>query len=344
MHLADAFALPAGYVAHTYRGPEDLPEMHTTLIEYRLHHGDEEMPTLEQMVNSYAHLTTSDAATDIAIIRTDRGERVGYARASHDDIGDGTRDCAVWAPIVPAHLDRPLFTAVAAGMERHFAARVAGVSRVRLRAYSSHPGPGRDPVGEALWLEELGYTATEWGASLRRPHLGDIPDLALPDGVEVRPVAADQVRHIWEVHHEAFRGEWDFHEMTDDEIEEMLDDPVQDPSLWKVAWAGDTVVGQVKPFINHEENAQRGYLRGYTEYISTHRDWRNRGIASALLTMSLRELRDRGMNEAVLGVDTNNPGGAFHVYQRLGFELTRYEAVYTRPFETGAAVSSDNIR
>lgn len=342
MQLADAFDLPDGYVAHAYRGPEDLPEMHTTLIEYRLHHGDEELSTFEQMVNAYEHLTTSDAS-DIALIRTTDGERVGYARASHDDLGDGMRDCVIWAPIVPAHLDRPLFGAVVAGMERHFAPSAEGIVRARVRAYASHPGPGRDPIGEALWLEELGYTATQWGASLRRPHLDDIPHLPLPEGVEVRPVEPGQERHIWEVYHEEFRGEWDFHEVTADEIEEMLADPVQDPTLWKVAWAGDTVVGQVKPFINHEENAARGYLRGYTEHIATHRAWRNRGIASALLAMSLRELRDRGMTEAVLGVDTNNPGGALHVYTSLGFELVGYEAVYMRPFGVDGA-SSDSIR
>ncbi len=101
--------------------------------------------------------------------------------------------------------------------------------------------------------------------------------------------------------------------------------------MWKVAWAGDIVVGQVKSYINRDENAARGYRRGYTEYISTHHDWRNRGIAGALLGMSLRELKDRGMTEAALGVDTNNPGGAFQLYTGLGFELQAYEAVYTKP-------------
>ena len=96
---------------------------------------------------------------------------------------------------------------------------------------------------------------------------------------------------------------------------------------------GDTVVGQVKAFINTEENAARGYRRGYTENISTHRDWRNRGIAGALLAMSLRELRERGLTEAALGVDTNNPGGAFELYTSLGFELRSYEAVYTRSLD-----------
>ena len=57
--------------------------------------------------------------------------------------------------------------------------------------------------------------------------------------------------------------------------------------------------------------------------------------------MSLQELGDRGMTEAALGVDTNNPGGAFQLYTGLGFRLTRYEAVYVKPADPvrGAALS-----
>ena len=44
-----------------------------------------------------------------------------------------------------------------------------------------------------------------------------------------------------------------------------------------------------------------------------------------------RWVRDRGMTEAALGVDTNNPGGAFQLHTSLGFELRSTEAVYTRP-------------
>ena len=141
----------------------------------------------------------------------------------------------------------------------------------------------------------------------------------------------EQVLPIWEAHWEAFRGEWDFKEPNAAEIEAEMIEPQHDPALWKIAWAGDTIVGQVKSFISHEENAERGYLRGYTEYISTHHQWRNRGIAGTLLAMSLHELKDRGMTEAALGVDTNNPGGAFQLYTSLGFELQSYEAVYHKP-------------
>jgi ribosomal protein S18 acetylase RimI-like enzyme len=47
--------------------------------------------------------------------------------------------------------------------------------------------------------------------------------------------------------------------------------------------------------------------------------------------MSLGELRDRGYEQAALGVDTQNPGGAFQLYTKLGFQLERYDAIYAKP-------------
>jgi ribosomal protein S18 acetylase RimI-like enzyme len=300
------------------------------LAAYRAAIGDPEFPTVAQLDVSYANLHDCDPDLDIAVVLAG-DEVVGYSRTSFVDLGSGGRDLVVFAPIDPDHLARPLWNAVADADEEHMRPLADGVVAAQYRAYAGHPGPGEPPVGEALWLEERGYRATEWGASLVRPHLDDIPVRSLPEGVEVRPVAPEQIRPILEAHWEAFRGEWDFREATEEDYLESIEDPNRDESLWKVAWAGDTVVGQVKPFVNPEENEERGYRRGYTEFISTHRDWRNRGVAGALLSMALAELRDRGMTEAALGVDTNNPGGAFHLYTSLGFELRSYEAVYTRP-------------
>ena len=50
-----------------------------------------------------------------------------------------------------------------------------------------------------------------------------------------------------------------------------------------------------------------------------------------MLAASLRELKARGMTEAALGVDTSNPGGAFQLYTKLGFQLRAYEVVYVKP-------------
>jgi ribosomal protein S18 acetylase RimI-like enzyme len=289
-----------------------------------------EMPTVEQFDVVYAHLHDCEPELDIALVEHG-GAVVAYSRASWVDLGNSGRDCIVFTPTVPDHLDRPLLAALVAANETHMRGWADAAPPARYRAYASRDRLDVAPSGEALWLEQLGYTATEWGASLVRPNLDDIPTRRLPDGVEVRPVTVDQIRPILAAHWEAFRGEWDFREATDADHDESLAHPYRDESLWKVAWAGDLVVGQVKPFINTHENTARGHQRGYTEFISTHRDWRNRGIAGALLAMSLQELKDRGMTEAALGADTNNPGGAFHLYSSLGFEVRSYAAVYTKP-------------
>ncbi len=332
-HLADRFVLPEPYRARPYVGRADHPAMVRVLRAHREATGDDEMPTLAAFEVSYANLDGCDPATDIALVEDrsiDDGDGVvAYVRALREDVDGGTRDLIVFTPTLPAHLDESLVGALIDGVEAHMRPWAQGPTR--FRGWAPREAPEVAPTGIASWYERRGYVATEWGAQLVRPHLDDIPRRPLPDGVEVRPVTPDQVRQILEADFEAFRGEWDFHEPTEADIALRLDDPWRDESLWKVAWAGDTVVGQVRSYINADENAARGYRRGYTENISTHRDWRHRGIAGALLVQSLEVIRERGMTEAALGVDTNNPGGAFHLYTSLGFEPRSMQAVYTKP-------------
>lgn len=330
VHLADRLHLPAPYSARPYDGPSDHPAIVEVLAAHRAVNGDLELPTVAQIDLTYANLRDCDPDLDIAIVEHD-GRVVAYTRASFEDLGAGTRDCVVFVPIDPDHLGEQLWSAVVAGVETHMARWGSDAGRARYRAYALHPGPGQAPTGEAAWLERRGYTATEWSASLVRPHLDDIPDRSLPDGVETREVRPEDLRAIFDADWEAFRDEWDFREPTDADWVEFVEHPYRDTSLWKVAWAGDTVVGQVKSFVNSDENRLRGTRRGYTEFISTHRDWRNRGIAGTLLARSLQELKERGMTEAALRVDTNNPGGAYALYTSLGFEVVAHEAVYTKP-------------
>ena len=336
MHIIERFDLPTGYVARPYRGRADHAAMAAILTAYREHNGEPEMVTAGQIDSNYAHLVGCDPDRDIYIVETDEGQPVAYGRSVLEEQTEATTGF-VFLPTRPEYISRDLFHALADGLEAHLLPHLDGIPGSRYQSEAGHPGPGQAPIGEAAWLEERRYEARHWGASLVRPNLDDIPERTLPDGVELRPATEDQLRTIVAAHHECFRDEWGFSEISEKDYAWIIDDPYRDHTLWKVAWAGDEVVGQVKSFINHDENAERGYLRGYTEYISTHRDWRNRGIAGTLLAWSLQELRDRGMTEAALGVDTNNPGGAFQLYTNLGFELVSYAAVYFR--DVGAATT-----
>jgi len=53
--------------------------------------------------------------------------------------------------------------------------------------------------------------------------------------------------------------------------------------------------------------------------IGSLRDFRRRGVAGALIARALRAAADHGFDRASLGVDSENPSGAFGLYERAGF-------------------------
>jgi ribosomal protein S18 acetylase RimI-like enzyme len=189
------------------------------------------------------------------------------------------------------------------------------------------------PRLEALALA-AGFVPVRHGYSMVRPHVEDLPDSDLPEGLEIRPVRPEHLRPIWDAAVEAFRDAWGFVEPTEVDYQHYLTDPLDSQTdLWQIAWDGDEVAGQVRAFINEFENEQLGRKRGYTESISVRRPWRRRGLARALIGASIRQLRERGMTETALGVDTENVTGALRLYESCGYVPVARTSVLEKPFD-----------
>jgi ribosomal protein S18 acetylase RimI-like enzyme len=47
----------------------------------------------------------------------------------------------------------------------------------------------------------------------------------------------------------------------------------------------------------------------------------------------MRVLRERGMTEAVLGVDAENPSGALGLYESVGFTVLNKDTLYHKRIE-----------
>jgi ribosomal protein S18 acetylase RimI-like enzyme len=187
------------------------------------------------------------------------------------------------------------------------------------------------PEREAL-LVGIGYEPVRHGYAMLRPTVEDLPDAPLPAGLEIRDVLPEHLPAIWAADQEAFRDNWGFAPATEGDYQRFLTDPVMsDTSLWRVAWYGDEVAGQVRSFIRAEEDERFGRKRAYTEHISVRRPWRRRGLARALIAASFPLLRARGMTEAGLGVDTQNVSGALGVYEKCGFRPISRSTIYRRP-------------
>jgi mycothiol synthase len=171
----------------------------------------------------------------------------------------------------------------------------------------------------AATLSAVGLVPIRWSFLMRHPTLDDLPDAAMPDGLAFRPVEPDQHRAILLADDEAFRDHWEPRDFTESSMKALLDKDELDTGLWVVAWDGDEVAGSVQGWIWPAENEQLGVRRGWLESISVRRPWRRRGLARAMTVEALRRLKAVGMEDAMLGVDADNPTGALGLYEALGF-------------------------
>jgi mycothiol synthase len=186
-------------------------------------------------------------------------------------------------------------------------------------------------VDRIALMTRAGYQPVRYFFEMVRPLDQPIHLQSMPEGLEVRTPSPEQYRQVFQALDEAFEDHWGHISLTEKDIQGWMESSYFQPEHWKVAWDGDQVAGMVLNFIDHHENERFERLRGYTEDISVRRPYRRRGLASSLLTQSLKLLKDLGMEEAALGVDTDNPSGALQLYQRVGFEAEKRSAAYRKP-------------
>jgi ribosomal protein S18 acetylase RimI-like enzyme len=74
----------------------------------------------------------------------------------------------------------------------------------------------------------------------------------------------------------------------------------------------------------------KGRTEAWVEGLGTIRSHRKRGIASALVTLAMEEFKTSDVEFAVLGVDSENPTGAHHIYEELGFVPDRRGIAYIK--------------
>jgi mycothiol synthase len=310
------------------RTPDDLSAMNAIANAIRAANGDPFTTSDEQFARFYADPPGSDPATDVAVAEID-GRIVGYGRAAWHEALDGTRIYEMIPFLDPAASGAELFTTMVDALETRLRVIAAGhpSSGGMFETFSGDLAPERDAL-----LAAAGYEPVRYNFSMVRPSVDDLPDAPLPDGLEIREVRPEHLPAIWAADQEAFRDAWGFSPASDADYQRFLTDPVtSDTSLWRVAWSGNEVAGQVRAFINAEENERYGRLRGYTESISVRRPWRRRGLARALIAASFPLLRARGMTEAALGVDTQNASGALRVYEGCGFRPVARTSIWRKP-------------
>jgi mycothiol synthase len=326
IELTDAPNVP-GLIFRHFRGESDYGHMVEIVQASKGVDGAEWAVSVEDTARDYQNLVNCDPYKDILFAETD-GEVIGYSRCWWQKQLDGKHMYFHFAHTKPAWRTAGIRETIVRWNEQ----RLRQIATTHPDSEKAFTCWGSDT--QTHWdsvLTAAGYKGIRFAFDMVRPNLDNIPDLPLPAGLELRPASMETWPIIYEAAKEAFRDHWGESEWTAEEKRSWEAQPTFNPALWQVAWDGDEVAGGVLTFIDEKENEEYGRLRGLTETIFTRRPYRRQGLARALIARSLQKQKELGMTESALSVDAENPTGALHLYQSMGFKETKRFTTYRKP-------------
>ncbi|QRN83237.1 GNAT family N-acetyltransferase [Chloroflexota bacterium] len=303
-----------------FAGKSDYPKMLTILEKASEADDDDFASTLEDLEHDYSHLTNCDPKEDMILAEVN-GETVAYGRVSWHLIDKNkNRIYSQFIKIIAEWRYMGIEQAMMGWNEKRLQIIAAEHPNDGKRFYQTYSLENKAELNAIL--KDMGYEPTRYFFEMNRP-LDEIPEAVLPEGIVVRPAKESDYRKIWDASIEAFRDHWGFSQPEEEDYISYSTSRYFQPDLWQVAWDGDEVVASVLNYIDEEYNKKFNKKCGWTEEISTRREWRRKGIASALIARSMKMLKDLGMTTVALGVDTENPSGALQLYEGLGYEKIR---------------------
>ena len=259
-----------------------------------------------------------DPAQDFRLALLD-GRPAGWARVEHEPSGVVLERAFVTGSVAPDDRRHGVGSALLTwGTER---------ARQVLAAYD-HDLPRYVRISQFDWLDDAarlyeasGYEAVRASQEMLRP-LEDLPPFEEPDGVRIVLWDDSRREDARRAKNAAFADHWGSTPTTADTWTQWLDGHGPRLDLSMMALAGDEVVGVSLNEHYPDDEELLGRRDGWIQSLSVRREWRGRGVASALIVASMRAFAEAGFTHAALGVDTENLSGAVALYTRLGFEPT----------------------
>ncbi len=331
--LPNAPSIP-NLIFRRFRGDSDFPFMAKVFNASADTDKVEAVMTVEIIANSFTHLINSDPVLDM-IFAEIHGDVIGVAQGWWSIEKDADHYLyESFGCIAPEWRRKGIGQAMLQWVENR--SRVIAAEHFPTLPKFFEVYARQFEIGKMIMLEKNNYHASRYFFQMLRPTLENIPNFTLPEGLEIRPVQPDHFRKIWDADIDAMGDHWGVTQKTEEHYQAWLNNnAISQPNLWQVAWdiATNQVAGQVRNFILHDENKKYSRKRGYTEFISVRRSWRKRGVARALIARSLQALKEHGMTESTLGVDTHNLNGAVSLYEAFGFRAVERNAIYRKQFQ-----------
>ena len=320
----------AGLRVRPFRGAADFSRMVEIINARNAINEVEEVMSVDELANEYAHLQNCDPLLDMVFI--EKGELLiafGGIEWRIDDEGQRRFDSEVQIDPAWKHLGlmRPLYLFC----EERARQLTLSDPMNNISSYINTWLP-EQAQSETRLVESLGYQSVRHFFTMQH-NLRQLPDMPLPAGIEIRPVQKpDHLRPIWDTKEAAFADHWGHAQRNEEDFQRWCKTPTFEHNLWQVAWdvSNNSVAGVSINSIYYEDNKHYGFQRGWIDTLGVRREWRGRGLAKALLVRSLRLLKGKGMAEGMLGVDASNPTGALQLYEKVGFSVYKRSRVWRK--------------
>ncbi len=273
----------------------------------------DEEDTLQELIDPYTDLERASLAA------FDGDVMVGFMKAPYSPVADEVDRVYMDGGVHPDYRRRGVGTVLVE----------AGVAAAKVLHALHHPtlklvvdvGNAEHVAGAAELFRSQGFAPVRYYQHMEHP-LGDaIPDAAIPDGLRVEPWSEQNDEEFRMIRNESFNDHWGSVPMPADSWKNKITNQTFQPEvtflLRDVANGAPAGILVTKSW--EADTVATGVRDAYFMLIGTLRDYRKRGVASALIGHALRAAADQGYGRASLSVDSENPFGAFGVYEKAGF-------------------------
>jgi ribosomal protein S18 acetylase RimI-like enzyme len=245
------------------------------------------------------------------------GDIVGYGRLWHRPSDTKESRVFLMGGVDPRHRQRGIGSALLA-WQIEAGRELLSASPPELKRYLRTMAYDFEQEAIALY-EKHGLRAIRYYDELLRPldHLLGVTPIP---GIELRPWDPERTEELRKTYNEAFADHWGSTPLDEEAWAHRLGASGTRTDLSWIALAGDEVVGLTLNAHYPADQELTGRIDGWIMGLGTDRQFRKRGIASALVMQSCHTFRQQGFTHAALGVDSASPTGADRIYRRLGFE------------------------
>jgi mycothiol synthase len=175
-------------------------------------------------------------------------------------------------------------------------------------------------AGSAELFRSQGFAPAWYDQQMERPLDDAIPEAVVSDGLRVEPWSHQNDEEFRMIRNESFKDAGSAEMPVDNWKNRVTDHTFRpDVSFLLRDMANGAPVGMLLTKCWEADTAVTGFRDATFVLIGTLRNYRRRGVASALIGHALRAAAGQGYDRAVLRVGSASPTGAFGIYEKAGF-------------------------